>query len=257
LIEFSRIRLRPLGRGAFAPEEVGGESEKKKNDGNGEIAELARIAEGQVDGVANKSSGDKDKEERRPGIAGDAIGNCLALRSAPDWENGSGAKTIENPADKNYPADQFREFSRACKDSRPDPQCDNRGGRSLKARVDFREFLEEEIVIGHSVEHAGSGEYDAIGRAKGRDQDGEGDKDRGAATEDCGNGSSADGVTRGGGGRPEGDQVGKNRGEIEGRKDQRAEKKRLREVFLRVDYFRGTVRAELPAFVSPENGHHG
>jgi len=37
--------------------------------------------------------------------------------------------------------------------------------------VNFREFLEEKVVIGHGVENAGRGEQDAVGGAEGGNQD--------------------------------------------------------------------------------------
>src|SRR6266849_4451567 len=81
------------GAGAFAPEEISGEAEEHDDDGGNEIVELVGI----------------DEDERRPRIAGNAIGNGLALGGAADGKDGRGAETIENPTDKNHAADELAE----------------------------------------------------------------------------------------------------------------------------------------------------
>src|SRR6266850_4920376 len=162
------------GAGALAPEEIGGEAEEHDDDGGDEIVELVGIAEGDKNGVANNGRRGEDKDEWRPRIAGDAVGNGLALRGAADGKDGRGAEAIENPADKNHTADQFAERAERTgrdKDARPYAQADDGSGGGLKARVNFSEFLDEEMVIGHGIENAGRGEQDAIGGAEGGNQD--------------------------------------------------------------------------------------
>src|SRR6266478_1301404 len=104
-------RRTPKGSGgsAFAPEEIGGEANEKQNDGGGEIHEVRRVEEGKIDGVADDGGGNKNEEERRPGVAGNAIGNGPARRGAANGENGGGAEAIEDPADKNHTFYQFVE----------------------------------------------------------------------------------------------------------------------------------------------------
>src|SRR6266446_1513554 len=93
------------GAGAFAPEEIGGEAEKHDDDGGDEIVELVGVAEGEKDGVAHDGRRGEDEDKRRPRIAGNAVGNGLALGGAADGKDGRGTEAIENPADKNHAAD--------------------------------------------------------------------------------------------------------------------------------------------------------
>lgn len=97
------------GAGAFAPEEISGEAEEHDDDGGNEIVELVGIAEGEENGVAHDGRRGEDEDERRPRIAGNAIGNGLALGGAADGKDGRGAETIENPTDKNHAADELAE----------------------------------------------------------------------------------------------------------------------------------------------------
>ena len=88
----------------------------------------------------------------------------MALRGAAQREDRGGAQAVENPADEDYAADELGEFSGASQYRGPDTQRDDCGGGSSEARVDLGEFLEEEIVVGHGVEHARRGEDDASWR---------------------------------------------------------------------------------------------
>src|SRR6266850_1058560 len=93
------------GMSAFAPEEIGGEAEEHDDDGGDEIVELVGVAEGEKDGVAHDGCRGEDEDEGRPRIAGNAVGNGLALRGAADGKDGRGTEAIENPTDKNHTAD--------------------------------------------------------------------------------------------------------------------------------------------------------
>src|SRR5882724_3718683 len=149
------------GAGAFAPEEIGGEAEEHDDDGGDEIVELVRVAEGEKNGVANDGGCGEDEDEWSPRIAGNAVGNGPALRGTADGKDGRGAEAIENPTDKNHAADEFAERAERTgrdKDARPYAQADDGSSGRLKARVNFGEFLEEKIVIGHGVENARRGE---------------------------------------------------------------------------------------------------
>src|SRR6267378_5795389 len=146
------------GMSAFAPEEIGGEAEEHDDDGGDEIVELVGVAEGEKNGVANDGCCGQNEDEWRPRIAGNTVGNGPALRGAADGKDGRGTESVENPADKNHAADELAEGAERTgrdKDARPYAQADDGSSGSLKPRVNFREFLEEKIVIGHSVENAG------------------------------------------------------------------------------------------------------
>ena len=78
------------GRGAFAPEEVGREADEKQKDCDGEIPELGRVAEGEIDGIADDGCGDKNEDQGCPGIAGNAIGKRPTGGGAANGENGRG-----------------------------------------------------------------------------------------------------------------------------------------------------------------------
>src|SRR5712664_2757244 len=185
------------GAGAFAPEEIGGEAEKQDHNRGGEILELVRVAEGEKNGVANNGRCGEDEDEWRPGIAWNAVGNGLALRGAADGKDGRGASAVENPTDKNHAADELVERAERTsrdKDARPYVKADDGGGGRLKARVNFGEFLEEKIVVGHGVENAGRGEQDAIGGAEGGNQDSERNDFAGPWAEDLADGAGGDGV---------------------------------------------------------------
>ena len=98
-----------LGAGAFAPKEVSGETEEHDDDGGDEIVELVRVAEGEKNGVAHDGRRGEDEDKWRPRIAGNAVGNGLALRGAADGKDGRGAEAVENPPDKNHAADELAE----------------------------------------------------------------------------------------------------------------------------------------------------
>jgi len=68
----------------------------------------------------------------------------------------------------------------------------------LKARMNLSKLLEEEVIVGHGVENARSRENDAVGRAKGGDEDGERDDDLRVTAEDYGDRCSGDGIAGGG-----------------------------------------------------------
>src|SRR6266436_6156044 len=189
-----------LGAGAFAPKEVSGETEEHDDDGGDEIVELVRVAEGEKNGVANDGCRSEDEDEGRPRIAGNAIGNGLALRGAADGKDGRGAEAVENPPDKNHAADELAERAeRTGRDqhARPYAQADDGSSGRLKARVNFGEFLEEKIVIGHGVENARRGEQNAIGGAEGGNQDRERNDFLGPWAEDLADGVGGDRVTGG------------------------------------------------------------
>jgi hypothetical protein len=63
--------------------------------------------------------------------------------------------------------------------------------------MDFSEFFEEEIVVGHGVENARRGEQDAIGGAESGNQNGESDDFASPGAEDLTNGGGGDGVAGG------------------------------------------------------------
>jgi hypothetical protein len=65
--------------GAPAPEEISGEAEQEKGDGDGQIAELDGVLEGEKDGVGDQRTGGEHEYERGPGVAGDLP--CAARRS--------------------------------------------------------------------------------------------------------------------------------------------------------------------------------
>src|SRR5882672_2086451 len=97
------------GAGAFAPEEIGGETEEHDDDGGDEIVELVRVAEGEKNGVAHNGRRGQDEDEWRPRITGYAIRNWAACSSAADGKDGRGTEAIENPTDKNHTADELAE----------------------------------------------------------------------------------------------------------------------------------------------------
>src|SRR6266446_2401213 len=233
-----------LGTGAFAPKEIGGEAEEHDDDGGDEIVELVGVTEGEKNSVANNSRRGEDEDERCPGIAGNAVGNGSALRGAADGKDGRGAEAIENPTDKNYAADELAERAERTgrdKDARPYAQADDRSSGSLKPRVNFREFLEEKVVIGHGVENAGRGERNDFG---------------GPRAEDLADGGGGDRVAGGHARGAEGEEVRDDGQKIQTDKNQRAGKKGPGKILLRVNDFTGAVGSELPAFIGPENGDH-
>src|SRR6267142_2283485 len=247
------------GMSAFAPEEIGGEAEEHDDDGGDEIVELVGVAEGEKNGVANDGRRGEDEDQRRPGIAWNAVGNGPALRGAADGKDGRGTESVENPADKNHAADELAEGAERTgrdKDARPYAQADDGSGGSLKPRVNFGEFLEEKIVIGHGVENAGRGEQDAIGGAEGGNQDRERNDFAGPRTKDLPDGSGGDSVARGHASGAEGEQVRDDGEKIETDKNQRAGKKGPGKILLRINDFAGAIGSELPAFISPQNGNH-
>src|SRR5882724_6633893 len=247
------------GAGAFAPEEIGGEAEEHDDDGGDEIVELVRVAESEKNGIAYDGRRGEDEDERRPGIAWNAVGNGLALRGAADGKDGRGAEAIENPTDKNHTADELAERAERTgrdKDARPYAQADDRSSGSLKPRVNFREFLEGKVVIGHGVENAGRGEQDAVGGTEGGNQDGERNDFLGPWAEDLADGVGGDRVTGGHARGAEGEEVGDDGQKIQTDKNQRAGKKGPGKILLRVNDFTGAVGSELPAFIGPENGDH-
>src|ERR1700722_7573589 len=65
-----------------APEIIRGQTEKKQDDSNREIAKLDRVAEGQIDCVPDDGGGSQNENERCKRVARYAIGDRLALRSA-------------------------------------------------------------------------------------------------------------------------------------------------------------------------------
>ena len=48
--------------GAFAPEEVGGEAEDEEEDGDGQVAELGGVVEGEIDGIGYYGGGGQDED---------------------------------------------------------------------------------------------------------------------------------------------------------------------------------------------------
>ena len=70
------------GSSAFAPEEIGGEAKSEERDGDGQVNELFRVEKGDNDGVADYGCCCKNKQQRSPRIAGDAIGNGQAFAGA-------------------------------------------------------------------------------------------------------------------------------------------------------------------------------
>src|SRR5216684_8688855 len=163
--------------GAFAPEEVGGQADEKKKDGGLEIHEFGRVEESEIDSIANNDRGDENEEYRRPRIARNTIRNWAAGRGAANRENGGGAKAVENPADKNYAFYQFAESAQLTstkQNCRPYTQSNDGRRGSLKPRMHFRELHEEELVFGHGVENTRGREDQAIGGAKGGNQNGKG-----------------------------------------------------------------------------------
>src|SRR5437899_9426799 len=162
--------------GAFAPEEVGGKANKKQKDGGGEVHELGRIAEGEIDGITDDGGSGENEEHRRPGITGNAIGNWPARRSAAKGENGGGTKAVEDPADKDHPTDQRAETAQLTgthQNCRPYAESDDSRCRRQEPRMNFGEFLEKEFVVGHGVENARSCKDHAIGGAESGNQNGE------------------------------------------------------------------------------------
>ena len=221
--------------------------------------ELVGIAEGEIDGVANDGRGSDDEDKRRPGIAGDSIGDGQSFGRAADGKDGRGAEAVENPTDKNDAADEFAEgaqFAGGHQDARPHAETDDGGGRSLKTGMNFGEFFEEEIVVGHGVEDAGSGEQNAVSGAEGGNEDGERNDFAGPGAEDLCDGGGGDGVAGGHAGGAEGEEVGDDGEKIEADKNQRAGEKGSGEILLWFDDFTGAVGSELPAFVGPENSDH-
>src|SRR6266850_1087095 len=247
------------GMSAFAPEEIGGEAEEHDDDGGDEIVELVGVAEGEKNGVANDGRRGEDEDEWRPGIAWNAVRNGLALRCAADGKDGRGAEPIENPTDKNHAADELAERAERTgrdKDARPYAQADDGSGGGLKARVNFGEFLEEKIVIGHGVEDARRGEQNAIGGTEGGNQDGERNDFAGPWAEDLADGGGGDRVTGSHARGAEGEQVRDDGEKIEADKNQRAGEERTGKILLRVNDFAGTIGSELPAFIGPQNSDH-
>lgn len=243
-------------RGAFAPEEVGGETDEEQNDGDGEIFELARVAESEIDGIADNRGGDKDEEKRGPGIARDTVGNGLTSGGAANGEDGSGAKAVENPADKNYAADQFGEFSSTSQHSRPCAKGHDGEGGSAEVYMDESKLLEKEVVLRHGVEDARGGQDYAVCGAERGDKNCERDNLAGPGTEDGPNGGGGNGFAGGGSGRTESHEVGENSNHVKRSEKKGAGKKCSGEIPLRIDHLTGAVSSELPAFVSPENGNH-
>jgi len=67
------------------------------------------VEESEIDSVANNDRGDENEEYRRPRIARNTDKDWAVGRGAANGENGGGAKTVENPANKNYSFYQFAE----------------------------------------------------------------------------------------------------------------------------------------------------
>jgi len=243
--------------GAEAPEEIGGKSEGEEDDGNDEILELARVAEGEIDGVGDYGGGGQDKEEWGKRVAGDAVGKGHASGCAAKGKNGSGGEAVEDPADEDDATGELGKFPNADEHCGPDAKSDDSCGRSMKARVDFGELFEKEIVVGHGVEDARRGEDDAVGGAEGGDEDRGGDDFAGPGSEHNGNGSGSNGVTGGGSRRAERDKIGADGEDVKGDKDQRPQEKGARKAFLWFADFSGAVSTELPTFVGPKHGNHG
>ena len=138
------------GAGAFAPEEIGGETEEQDNDGGDEIVELVGVPKGEKNGITNDDRRGEDEDEWSPGIARNAVGNGLALRGAADGKDGCGTESVENPTDKNHAADELAERAKRTgrdKDARPYTQADDGGGRRLKPRVNFGSFLKKRLSL--------------------------------------------------------------------------------------------------------------
>ena len=86
----------------------------------------------------------------------------------------------------------------------------------MKTGMNFGEFFEKKIVVGHGVKHARRGEDDAVGGAEDGDEDSERDEFAGPWAEYAGSGSGGDGVACSGGRGTECDEVGDIGDEIEG-----------------------------------------
>src|SRR6266700_5562578 len=103
--------------------------------------------------------------------------------------------------------------------------------------MNFGKLLEKEIIVGHGVKDAWRGEQDAVGGAKGGNQNGERNEFAGPGAKDLADGSGGDGVTGGHAQGTEGGKVSDDSEEIETGKNQRARKKGTREILLRIDDF--------------------
>src|SRR5260370_18551409 len=122
--------------------------------------------------------------------------------------------------------------------------------------MDFREFHEEEFVLGNGVEKRRGGENHAMGGAESGNKNGERYDFTGPRPEDGSDRRGRDSVTHGHFSGADFFYKQKTGYEIEPYKNQRAHQKSAREGLLRVNDFTGAVGAELPAFVSPKDGDH-
>ena len=136
------------------------------------MLELVGIAISQKDWVRDDGSGGEDEKKWRDRVAQhfvgerDRAGAEAPMRTA-ERKNGRGSQTVKNPAYEYYATDKFGEFSGGNQDARPYAERDHSGGRSLKSWVNFRQFFEEEIIVGHGVENARRGKHNAVGGAEG------------------------------------------------------------------------------------------
>src|SRR5579864_6987840 len=91
---------------AFAPEEVRGQSQGKDDDGGCQVAELYRVMERKINGVADNRAGGSDENQRSPRIARDSIWNLFRSRGPANGKDCGSAKTIEDPTDKYHALDE-------------------------------------------------------------------------------------------------------------------------------------------------------
>src|SRR5579883_3273697 len=141
-----------------APEEIGGQAQAKEHNGDDQVFELGRVQQSEHDGVADHGCGRGQEDYGRPRIARDAVGKHGADRRLSNGKDRSGAESIEDPSDEDDPANELREISRAGEDSGPNTKRDDGGRRSGKARMDFRELREKQVVFRHRVKDTRSGE---------------------------------------------------------------------------------------------------
>lgn len=214
------------------------------------------IEDGHDNCIADDCGSREHEEQWSPRIAGDSIRNGQTLGGAAQRENGGGPEAVENPTDKDDAADQVGEFSGTGKDCGPNAQSDDGGSRRLKARMDLGKLFEKEIVVRHGVKNARSRQDHAVGGAERGDENREGYDDLRFSAENDPDGSGGDGVAGGGARGAKRDEISDDSDDIEPSECERAEQESFRKGLLWIDHFAGAVRAELPAFVSPEDGNH-
>src|SRR5262249_23091164 len=141
----------------LAPGKVRWQANEQQNGGELEVPELIGVMESQEDGVPNDGASGKNKENRRPRVPGDAIGNWLASASTPNRKSRRRSQSIENPADEDHSFDQLlkrAQFSGADEYCRPYAKRHDGEHRCVEIGMHDRELLEKKIIVRHRIENS-------------------------------------------------------------------------------------------------------